>query len=68
MIDFDALLSQIGDFGRGQITLAFVVGYTAVLSGFNTMSAVFINYTPDYRLVLNRKTVASIQLYEKLWF
>jgi len=49
MIDFDYVLTQIGGFGNVQIVLGFVIGYTAILSGFNTMSPVFINYTPDYR-------------------
>lgn len=49
MIDFDVILNQIGGFGLIQKLLGFIIGYTAILSGFNTMSVVFINYTPDHR-------------------
>lgn len=49
MIDFDIVLTQIGGFGLAQKVLGIVIGYTAILSGFNTMSPVFINFTPDYR-------------------
>jgi len=49
MIDFDVVLNQIGGFGIIQKLLGFIIGYTAILSGFNTMSVVFINYTPDHR-------------------
>jgi len=49
MIDFDIILAKIGGSGRAQVLLFFIIGYTAVISGFNTMSPVFINFTPDYR-------------------
>ena len=51
MIDFDIILAKIGGSGRAQVLLFFIIGYTAVISGFNTMSPVFINFTPDYRCV-----------------
>lgn len=49
MIDFDIILEKLGGVGRIQVALFFIICYSAILSGINTIAPLFINEVPDYR-------------------
>jgi len=65
MINFDVVLTQIGGFNRAQIGLGFIVCYSAIICGLNTISPIFVNYTPDFRCLyppLENKNYTEAQI------
>ena len=50
-MDYDIVLEEVGGFGRSQKLLGLIIGYAAVFAAMVEMSPVFINYSPDFRLV-----------------
>lgn len=48
MIDFDKVLSQIGGFGKYQITNACIIGYYGLIVAHFTLASIFTSKQPDF--------------------
>jgi hypothetical protein len=53
-MDFDELLVDIGEFGRFQIILFFLLGMRSIVGAYADYIAIFIYGIPEYRYVLSR--------------
>lgn len=55
MIDFDIVLEKVGSFGRYQIIFYIFICYFGIPSGLNALAAVFLNYSPEFKLVMQTR-------------
>ena len=52
-MDYEIVLEDVGKFGNSQKVLGLIIGYVAVFTAMIEMCPVFINYTPDFRLMFS---------------